>query len=180
MTARREFFEHAATVLSYPGKDFRESVRRMGDALAGEPPDASAAGLVRAFATEMNRLTDTQLEELYTRTFDLTPEISLETGWQLYGEAYERGSFLVAMRKMLRDLGIAETGELPDHLTYLLRAVGRLPADEGRELVGKYLSKSLAKILDRFPQGDNPYRKLLEAISVVFENSSTMAEDAKR
>jgi len=182
MTHMPDIFEHAATALSYPASpenNFREAVRQLGDALAADPSYAPAAELVKSFETEMTRLSDTQLEELYTRTFDLTPDISLETGWQLYGEAYERGSFLVKMREMLRSLKITETGELPDHMTYMLRALGRLPVEEGRELVKKYLSKSLSKIIKNFPDKDNPYLRLLRALSLVFEKYSTVMEDVQ-
>jgi len=174
---RREIFDAAATALSYPGTGLREAVRRLGDTLAAEPSLAPAAELVRSFETEMTALDDTGLEELYTRTFDLTPDISLETGWQLYGEAYERGSFLVRMREMLRSLGIAETGELPDHLTYMLKALGRLPEDEAGELVRTYLSKSLSKIISHFPERENPYLRLLTAVSRLFEHATHPVED---
>jgi len=182
MTHAREIFEYFATALSYPaypGHNFRDAVLRLGEVLAADPSYAPAAELVRSFGAETARLSDTELEELYTRTFDLTPDISLETGWQLFGEAYERGSFLVKMREMLRSLGIAESGELPDHMTYMLRAVGRLPDARGRELVGTYLSKSLSKIMKHFPEKDNPYLDVLRALSLVFETFSTVTEDVQ-
>jgi len=174
---RREMFDAAATALTYPGPGLREAVRRLGDAVAADPALASVAELVRSFETELTAIDDTQLEELYTRTFDLTPDVSLETGWQLYGEAYERGNFLVKMREMLRTLGIDETGELPDHLTYMLRALGRLPGMEARDLVRMYLSKSTSKIVKGFADDENPYLKLLTAISRLFEQYALPVED---
>ncbi|HSE32303.1 MAG TPA: hypothetical protein VLA93_12100, partial [Pyrinomonadaceae bacterium] len=34
------------------------------------------------------------LQELYTRTFDLNPACALEIGYHLFGENYKRGEFL--------------------------------------------------------------------------------------
>lgn len=174
---RANLFECAAAALSYPAKNYRESVLGFAEALGSDPAQAQAADLVRAFIMETSLMKLTDLEELYTRTFDLTPDISLETGWQLYGEAYERGSFLVKMRETLRSLGIEETGELPDHLSYMLLALGRMNADAGEELVRKYLSISLSKIIKHFTDTKNPYLKLLRAIALVFETFSNVKED---
>ncbi|HLB01069.1 MAG TPA: molecular chaperone TorD family protein [Bacteroidota bacterium] len=175
---RPDLFDCAAAALTYPGENFRESVRGLAEALGADPAGGRAADLVRAFEAETSRNDCAQLEELYTRTFDLTPGISLETGWQLYGESYERGSFLVKMRGMLRSLGIEEKGELPDHLSYMLMALGRLPVDEAGELVRKYLSKSLSKIIGNFTDAGNPYLKLLRTVSLVFEKYAIVKEDA--
>ena len=69
------------------------------------------------------QLGSTELEELYTRTFDINPVCSLEVGWHLFGEDYNRGAFLVRMRGLLREHGIEEGAELPDHLESVLRVL---------------------------------------------------------
>src|SRR6266568_3182701 len=60
---------------------------------------------------------DPARQELYVQTFEFNPACTLELGWHLFGENYERGEFLVRMREQLRRHGIAESNELPDHLT---------------------------------------------------------------
>jgi nitrate reductase delta subunit len=116
------------------------------------------------FVTEISILSITDLEELYTRTFDINPIASLEIGWHLFGETYERGAFLVKMRGLLRQYHIEESSELPDHLTQCLMVVGRMPKAEADEFVSTYLRTSLDKILEGFQGKENPYEHLLLAL----------------
>ena len=80
---------------------------------------------------------DPSRQELYVQTFEFNPACTLELGWHLFGENYERGEFLVRMRDLLRRHGIAESTELPDHLTHVLALVGRLDHEEAAELAAK-------------------------------------------
>jgi len=105
-----------------------------------------------------------ELEELYTRTFDINPVCSLEVGWHLYGEDYNRGAFLVGMRGLMRDLGVAEGTELPDHLTSVLRVLGRMAPEEADGFARGYVLPAVGKMLSGFPDGENPYRDVVEEI----------------
>jgi nitrate reductase assembly molybdenum cofactor insertion protein NarJ len=104
---------------------------------------------------------DPAMQEIYIQTFEFNPACALEMGWHLFGENYERGEFLVRMRAELRRHGIAETSDLPDHLTHLLRLAGRMEREEAARLAGESLLPALAKI---DLAGDNPYRPLLDEI----------------
>ncbi len=86
------------------------------------------------------------LQELYVQAFEFNPAATLEVGWHLFGENYERGEFLVRMRGELRRHGISESSELPDHLTHLLPLVARMDRDEAARLAGESLLPALAKI----------------------------------
>jgi len=104
---------------------------------------------------------DPAMQELYVRTFEFNPACTLEIGWHLFGENYERGEFLVRMRQELRRHGIAESTELPDHLAHLLPLVARMEREEAARLAGEYLLPALGKI--QLAQ-DNPYRPVIEDI----------------
>jgi nitrate reductase assembly molybdenum cofactor insertion protein NarJ len=106
-------------------------------------------------------------QELYVQTFEFNPACTLEIGWHLFGENYERGEFLVRMREQLRRCGIAESSELPDHLTHLLVLIERMEHEEGAELAGQYLLPALAKIQDGLK--DNAYGSLIAAIQAKLE-----------
>ncbi len=110
---------------------------------------------------------DPGMQELYVQTFEFNPACTLEIGWHLFGENYERGEFLVRMREQLRRYGIAETSELPDHLTHLLVLVGRMERGEAAELAGQFLLPALAKIREALK--DNPYQSLLAVIVAKLE-----------
>ncbi len=48
-----------------------------------------------------------EVEEAFTRTFDVNPACALEVGWHLFGEEYTAAMFLVRMREELRKHGSA-------------------------------------------------------------------------
>ncbi len=106
-----------------------------------------------------------ELEELYTRTFDLNPVCTLEVGWHLYGEQYERGRFLVRARQMLHDVGQDEGGELPDFLPSLLCALGRMRSNEATDLAA-YLLPAVTTMCQALEEKDkdNPYRMVVLAV----------------
>jgi nitrate reductase delta subunit len=110
---------------------------------------------------------DPAMQELYVQTFELNPACTLEIGWHLFGENYERGEFLVRMREQLRRHGVAESIELPDHLTHLLVLIERLEHDEAEELAGQILVPALAKI-QKALEG-NPYETVIDTIRAKLE-----------
>ena len=110
---------------------------------------------------------DPALQELYVQTFEFNPACTLEIGWHLFGENYERGEFLVRMREQLRRYGIAETSDLPDHLRHLLLLIGRADPAEAAELAGQFVLPALGKIKDALK--DNPYQTLIAAVEAKLE-----------
>ncbi|HEV2444964.1 MAG TPA: molecular chaperone TorD family protein [Candidatus Sulfopaludibacter sp.] len=105
---------------------------------------------------------DPAQQERYVQTFEFNPACTLEIGWHLFGENYERGEFLVRMREQLRRHGIAETADLPDHLGHILLLIDRMDREEAAELAGQFVLPALAKI--RSALQDNPYEALIIAI----------------
>jgi nitrate reductase delta subunit len=112
------------------------------------------------FFDEVAHVDPRGLEELYTTTFDLNPVATLEVGWHLWGEQYERGRFLADLRGLQAQLGIDDGGELPDHLTVLLPTIAARPDDA--ELRQK-AAKAIEKMLKPLDEHGNPYRHVLRA-----------------
>jgi nitrate reductase delta subunit len=110
---------------------------------------------------------DPSAQELYVQSFEFNPACTLEIGWHLFGENYERGEFLVRMREQLRRFGIAESTELPDHLTYLLALIPRMDRGEAAELVGQSVLPALGKIREALKE--NPYAVLIAGITEALE-----------
>ncbi len=149
-------------LLSYPDADYQVFVaecRSLLDAAGSE-----AAADVGVFADRLQPLGVDELQELFTVTFDLNPVSSPEVGWHLYGETYERGEFMVRARQLLRDCGIAESGELPDHLCHLLPALPRLAPAAARALTGETLLPALEKMIGPLAARENPFEFLLVGI----------------
>ena len=84
-------------------------------------------GQAKCFQRSFDLMTGEQLGDAYR---DINPECTLEVGWQLYGEDYNRGAFLVRMRAWMRSVGVEERGELPADL-----------AADDAEVVGRHLAR---------------------------------------
>ena len=123
-----------------------------------------AAAPFEEFCAPIQGLNTDELQELFTRTFDLNPMCTLEIGWQLYGEDYQRGEFLVKMRQQLREYELRESGELPDHLSHALALLAHLEPDEAAEFAGSYLLPALDKMRTSWREDRNAFAALLESV----------------
>ncbi len=165
MQARPGPYELLSRLLEYPDVQFPDHLQDCLSFFPAEHPEA--AQCVNRFAEQVRGLPLTRLQELFTQTFDLNPVCSLEVGWQLYGEEYSRGSFLVSMRGQLRRYGIAESCELPDHLTHLLPLLDRMERAEweaAQQFAKAALLPALEKMLRAFGDKDTPWKNILQAI----------------
>lgn len=165
MTEFTEVFDSFARVLSYPGTDYTDRLLRCRTAVGSLGPyREEILQKIDEFIDATKNSSTGEMEEMYTRTFDINPVSSLEVGWHLHGETYERGAFLVTMRDLLRRCSIEESTELPDHLTHVLQAVGRMDPIEASEFVNKNILKAVNKMLEGFPGQSNPYENILLAV----------------
>lgn len=157
--------DRLGAVLAYPRDGYRANVDECRKVLASGVSEA--AGAMDSFCEAIADLDQTELEELYTRSFDLNPVCTLEVGWHIYGEQYRRGRFLVQARELLSRTGIDEQGELPDHLMSLLPAVARLQPDDAATFAGTYLVPAVNKMLSGLADKANPYEQVLSATQQV-------------
>jgi nitrate reductase delta subunit len=156
-----------ATLLSYPGEGFPEA---LADARAGLL--AAAPAVARAAAPFLDAAAGAcgaELEEAYARTFDWSATCGLEVGWHLYGEQYERGAFLVAMRARLREAGIEEGTELPDHLSSCLRWLARAEPAPGLAFARETLAPALVRMRKGLGEAHAGYAALLAAVAAAVE-----------
>ena len=160
-------FDHLSALLAYPQKGYHQQVEVARAALAKECPAASVH--VTEFAAAVRSLTLEELEELFTRTFDMNPVCILEVGWQLYGDEYKRGEFLVKMRQSLDRHNLTSSTELPDHLTQILPLLDRLPPDEARTLAREYVAPAVRKMLAGIEGKRNPFGNVIQAVREAME-----------
>lgn len=142
----------------------------------------TAAQFAAEWRTYASALTVSELQELYTRTFDLNPCCSLDIGYYMFGEDYQRGVFMAVLRERFRETGLDCGAELPDHLPHLLRWLERVfGSEEHVELVSECLVPALVRMdqsfdpregerPDRRERSTNPYRALLRATAVVLRD----------
>ncbi len=170
---RRSDLEVLQAFLSYPKPDFEaalDSLRELGQSRS----DEIGRALVH-FVDVMSLVGRDEREELYTRTFDLDPVCCLEMGWHLYGESYDRGGLMVELRARMRELGVRETEELPDHMANALALLARMERDEGAAFAASRVLPAMAKMIQGFKEETNPYRGLLLASRGLIEELFDLA-----
>jgi nitrate reductase delta subunit len=167
MTEANEF-DLLASLVGYPGEKYLSNAVLCLEVLAERDPDAAVP--LDEFLVQTRSFSLEELQELYAATFDLDPACSLEVGWHLFGENYERGEFLVKMRGEMRRLGVAESNELPDHLTHALAALGHMEEQEAADFAAACLFPALDKMRAALKGKSNPFENVLLAAGHVLEH----------
>ncbi len=158
-------YDALARLLTYPKGGFGEAAEEwMSVVSAASPKAGDKLSVFREFISGKG---DTELEELYARTFDNSVSGALETGWHVFGETYERGGFLVRMRQLCRDCDVEEGSELPDHLSHVLPVIGRANDSMALELVEEVAVPAVTKVCISLAADENPYESVLDAVLVV-------------
>ena len=161
-----EVHDALACLLTYPGE--AESGSRYGAAaevVASACPETAES--LRGFMNAIAAFDAGKLEELYTHTFDNVADRSLEVGWQLFGENYARGVLMVRFRALMREHGVPERTELPDHLTHVLALLGRAPQTLAAALAGNQVGQAVTKMLEGLRACESPWLGVLEATQAV-------------
>ena len=164
MRLKNPVYVQLAHLLHYPEEDYRRHLESLSSALTGQQ---GIKEMLEPFRTFVANSEVTELEELFTRTFDMNPLTCLEVGWHLYGEDYKRGEFLVKMRQALAQYHLPESEELPDHMSHCLQLLARMEPEEAPVLAEGYLLPALKKILTGL-KPENPFRGLLEGLESLF------------
>lgn len=162
--------ESLATLLTYPTAGYSSLADNCCEVLEREMTGETGAKIrqnVEKYRTVLRFLSAEELEEFYTRTFDLNPVCSLDIGWHLYAENYDRGTFLVEMRNELKEHGLKESTELPDHLPMVLRLLARMAPERAVVLATKSVLPAVRKMVQGFSNTRNPYAVIIEMLEPV-------------
>ena len=171
----RVIFEMLADLLRYPGEDYLPHLSDCARVLA--PVDPEAARLLDELTARLEGRTVEQVQELFIQSFDLSPVCSLEMGWHLFGENYERGALLVRMRQELRRYGLPESDELPDHLTHALALLSRMEPERAEEFAGACVLPALDKMLAALEGKEDPMESIPQAIARVLRARYPLCAD---
>ena len=161
MSGKPTRYDALASLFTYPESSIGRRLKAYVKALG--PAHTDAAASAARFLGEAEKCSPAELEEAFTSTFDLNPACCPEIGWHLFGERYERGSFLVWMRERLREFGLEETEELPDHLCHVLRVLGRMQAEEAERFATEAVGPALDRMCRSLDEAQNLFADLLRA-----------------
>jgi len=155
-------------LLSYPREHVLEASELLYIILQSQLPEAAAE--VTQFGAYVEQHSQRELEEVFTATFEINPACALEIGWQLFGEDYDRGLLLVRLRQELRNYGLSESCELPDHLTHVLPLIAAMPEDEAERFVQACVIPAVNKMWEAIVRSDSPYGAVIRALSMVLQS----------
>ena len=165
----RRLFALFSEILDYPNPKTAEQAQECALLLAKTGRDAQEK--MSGFAGYSSRAPLGSLEEIYTSTFDIQPVCCPYAGHHLFGEGFKRSTFMVKLTGMFREMDFSPPqGELPDHITVLLRFLaGHSGSEQGFELARHCLLPSIKKMHKSLKNSFNPYKDALESLERMLE-----------
>lgn len=133
--------------------------------------DPDAAQCFEAFQCGTEQRTLEEMEELFTRVFDMQPLCYPYVGYHLFGESYKRGAFMAQLSEAYRLCGFSVEKELPDHISVVLRFLAldseKRTEDFGCSLLHEGLMPALEKMTVALQKHtENPYAELATALQI--------------
>lgn len=155
-------------LFAYPRRErFAGDLARAEGRLLAAGADRAAEAL-DSFERAVARLPFEELEDLYTRTFDLSPVCVPFLSVHLFGqESFRRARLMTGLEEAYQKAGFdradGEGRELPDHVGVVLRAAEVFSDEEWRDLVERVLARPLARMAGAL-DAKNPYRHLVQVV----------------
>jgi nitrate reductase assembly molybdenum cofactor insertion protein NarJ len=178
-------YEHLAALFDYPETDYPAHVQRAYALLEDRYPLAAAELRVFVEALETDGESYTaealdEIQEIYTRSFDVQAITTLGVGYVMFGDDYKRGELFVNLSREYADIGIDCGTELADHLPTVLRLIARWQEEELiTELVEELLHPALHQMIAEFgsqrcEQRNKLYQKHYKTLIASSEHRGTM------
>jgi nitrate reductase assembly molybdenum cofactor insertion protein NarJ len=170
-------YDQFAALLDYPDVDYPAHVQAARRAVAQSCPEAAAR--LDAFAAGLPDSV-TEIQEIFTRSFDVQAITTLSVGYLLFGDDYKRGELLAHLNREHRDAGVDCGRELSDHLPNVLRLMARWP-DRAMvtELVQEVVRPAVERMVaefgpERMAQRDRLYAKHFKTLIAASAERGTM------
>ncbi len=143
-------YQLISPIFDYPNKDYREIVQMVSDKLKSDYPMASQEldALLKLLPDDVYNI-----QELYTKSFEVQAITSLEIGYVLYGDDYTRGEILANLSAEHKVVGNDCGGELADHLANVLRLI---PKIKDRELLNDLITLLVAPAVENMMKEYTP------------------------
>ncbi len=154
--AKQRIFKAFATLIDYPEskEDISSQLRMLSKLFAS---DTNISGKL----DRLEKWADNQrlgyLQEAYTGIFDINSLCSPYIGYYLFGEDYKRSLFITGLKEKFRAFKFDRLcGEMPDHLSVILRFLSEL-SDYGfyEELINDALLPSVGKMISEMNHGES-------------------------
>lgn len=161
-----------SALLEYPNEGYCQLARQRQVSISADYPKAGR--FLAEFCEQIEAMPLSELEEVFTRTFDMAPICSPYISAHIYGdENYERGNLMAGLIQRYDETGFDRGNEMPDHLAVMLRYIPLATCEEADELVEFCLKKPVAEMADNLKNASsNPYGKLFASLLEVMSASS--------
>jgi len=171
----KSLYEHFADILQYPDEGTRAKIVATIDAISLCPQyEPEVTDAMNRFLEEVDKLPLDDIQGIYSYTFELTSEYTLDLGHFLF-DGFKRSNNLASLKAMYREKGFpydeVAKGELPDHLPVLLTFLGTLEDSElKQDVTESFLIMALEKLDKNFEKNKgNLYCHLINAIHRVVD-----------
>lgn len=168
----REIYSYLADILSYPKENIGEVVQECYQALLNHPRyPKEVAESMKTFGDEIKKISLDDLEGVYSYTFELTADYTLDLGYFLF-EGFKRTNFLVSLKQMYKanefPFDAIAKGELPDNLVILLKFMAGLKDEKlKKELRESIVIKAVEKLAKNFESKKDQYSQYRHVIKTV-------------
>ncbi|MBI2027086.1 MAG: hypothetical protein HYS98_04700 [Deltaproteobacteria bacterium] len=138
-----------ADLFEYPMPGYMEKVEEVQRYLEKNDPEAFQT--LSLFSHHVFQMSLKDIQELYSRSFDVQAATTLDVGYVLFGDDYKRGELLVNLNREHREVHNECGRELPDHLPNVLRLIAKLK-DKNLvdELIREIMGPALLKMISDF------------------------------
>ncbi|MBT3783659.1 hypothetical protein HOF92_01710 [bacterium] len=137
-----------ASLFDYPREDYTQMIAKTRDYMLKNYPEAGDE--LSAFYDELPTHALRQMQELFTKSFDVQSITALDVGYVMFGEDYKRGELLSHMNKEQVECGNDCHSELADHLPNVLRLMALLGENpEKQETLDELVQIILAPVVNK-------------------------------
>jgi nitrate reductase assembly molybdenum cofactor insertion protein NarJ len=178
-------YDYLAALFDYPEADYPAQVQKAHALLEERYPNAAAE--LQPFVEEVKAEGGTyteealdEIQEIFTRSFDVQAITTLGVGYVMFGDDYKRGELFVNLSREYADAGIYCGTELADHLPTVLRLIARWQDEDlVLELVEELLHPAIHQMIAEFGshrcrQRDKLYQKHYKTLITSSANRGTM------
>lgn len=178
-------YEYLAALFDYPEADYPAHLRKAYSMLEERYPDAAVElqTFMQAAGTDGEAYSAEELDEIqeiFTRSFDVQAITTLGIGYVMFGDDYKRGELFVNLSREYADAGIFCGTELADHLPTVLRLIAKWQDEDlVAELVEELLHPAVHRMIAEFgsqrcEQRDKLYRKHYKTLIASSTTRGTM------
>ncbi len=154
---RLSHYHLIAELFDYPSADFADKVKDLLKFLRDDYPETARnlEAFYRLLPFHDHEEALDEMQELYTRSFDVQAITTLDIGYTAFGDDYKRGELLVHLNREHKQAGNDCGTELADHLPNILRLIG---VHEDRQLVEELVREILAPAMQKMIAEFDPQR----------------------